>query len=67
MFELRLDSRHARHLIPVAVALMIAAPVLCGGAFAQDGATVMDEDYESIDSSYCADCHEASEHGSALA
>lgn len=43
-------------LVCLAVVLLVAAPSLAAA----------DEEYESIDSSMCGDCHEASEHGSSF-
>jgi cytochrome b subunit of formate dehydrogenase len=52
---------HKKHNpIPFA---MLALCLLLGGHFA----LAQDEEYELIDSSFCADCHEASRHGSAFA
>jgi cytochrome b subunit of formate dehydrogenase len=47
-------------LIPIAI---VALCLLMGAAIAR----AQDEEYEPIDSSACADCHEASRHGSAFA
>ena len=69
MSELRLDLRGIPGSFSalVSVALMITALAVGAGAWAQDGSTPAEEDFDVIDSAFCADCHEASLHGSAFA
>ena len=62
------DCSRATRSVPGLVCVCVLALSLGAGlAFAQGEPAVDEEVYETIDSTACADCHEASAHGSAFA
>jgi len=67
MFQLRLNSRQSHALWWVVIGLFVVGLSAVGPtAWAQEEPAEFEEEYEPIDSSACADCHEASAHGSAF-
>ena len=67
---MRVEGCHAsvRHDSRSTVKIITFAALLIAGGLAGPGLlAAQDDEYEFIDSSACADCHEASRHGSAFA
>jgi cytochrome b subunit of formate dehydrogenase len=65
MFELRLGTRLRAACWSAAVLLALALLAGSPAALAQDAAADLDDEFEAISSEDCANCHEASHHGSA--